>query len=95
MNLADVACRGGDVERREFWCCGSEWIPNPDHWPQDIVTQPITESNAEAKATKELFATVPNATDRIDAVLEKFDLNKAMRICAWIARFVYNSLHSN
>ena len=34
-----------------------------------------------------------DTTDRLDGVLEKFKLSKAINICAWIPRFLYNSRH--
>ena len=93
MNPADLASRGGSVEHRELWWNGPEWMANPEHWPQDIVSQPSAESKAESRATKELFASATEATDLFDVLLQKFDLNKSLRISAWIMRFVNNSRH--
>ena len=40
-----------------------------------------------------VFAVAVDTTDRLDGVLEKFKLSKAIDICAWISRFLYNSRH--
>ena len=40
-----------------------------------------------------VFAVAVDTTDRLDGVLEKFELSKAINICAWISRFLYNSRH--
>ena len=94
-NPADLASRGGDVEYREMWWEGPEWMADRERWPPEQIIQPSVESTAEAKATKELFALAVDVTDRLDAVLEKFELNKAINICAWISRFLYNSRYPN
>ena len=84
-NPADLASRGGDVEHREMWWHGPEWIAHPKCWPPDPVTQPTTESRAEVKVTKELFAVAMNVTDELDGVLGKFGLSKATRVCVGLA----------
>ena len=94
-NPADLASRGGDVEHREMWWHGPEWIAHPKCWPPDPVTQPTTESRAEVKVTKELFAIAMNFTDELDGVLGKLSLSKAMRVCAWVSRFALNSRHTD
>ena len=43
------------------------------------------------KVQREVFAVAADTTDRLDGVLEKFELSKAINICAWISRFLYNS----
>ena len=94
-NPADLASRGGDVEYREMWWEGPEWMADRERWPPEQINQPSAGSTAEAKATKELFALAVDVTDRLDAVLEKFELNKAINNCAWISRFLYNSRYPN
>ena len=57
------------------------------------MTKATDDSNAEKKVQRELFALGVEANNDFDTVLEKFGLRKAMRICAWISRFNYNSCH--
>ena len=45
------------------------------------------------KVQREVFVGAVDTTDRLDGVLEKFKLSKAINICAWISRFLYNSRH--
>ena len=92
-NPADLASRGGDVEFSELWWKGPEWVADREHWPLQQVIQPSVVSTAELKATKELFKVAVDDTDRLYVVLEKFELSKAMNICAWISRCVHNLRH--
>ena len=90
-NPADLASRGGDVEFSELWWHGPEWIAYHERWPHEQVIQPSVESTADVKVVKELFNVAVDVNDRLDGVLEKFELSKAMNSCAWTARFVRNS----
>ena len=91
-NPADLASRGGHVDNAELWWNGPEWLSNTELWPEDLVTGPTTESNAEAKVVKQVFAVAVNEQNEIDKVLHKFPLQKAIRVCSWIRRFAHNSL---
>ena len=51
-NPADLASRGGDVQHKELWWSGPEWMANPENWPQDIVSQSSAESQAETRVTR-------------------------------------------
>ena len=46
---------------------------------------------AEAKATREIFAVVVAVTDELDDVLKKFPYWKAIKVCAWVSRFLHNA----
>ena len=92
-NPADLASRGGDVEFSEVWWKGPEWVADRERWPPQQAIQPSAVSTAELKATKELFKVAVDDTERLYVVLEKFELSKAMNICAWISRFVHNLRH--
>ena len=90
-NPADLGSRGCTTANLpKFWRDGPEWLSTPDQWPADILTQPSRESEAEAKAIKELFATTMGVKDELDELLEKFSFWKAVRVFAWIARFIQN-----
>jgi len=52
------------------------------HVASDIVTMASTETQAEAKATKELFTRSEMTNDPLDKILAKFTLTKAMRLSA-------------
>ena len=91
-NPADLASRGGLVtEENQLWWKGPEWLSDPAKWPADLVTAPTAESNAEMKATKELFAMAVKADDDLDHLLAKHNYWKTLRVCAWIMRFANNA----
>ena len=95
-NPADLASRGGDVQHKELWWNGPEWMANPENWPQDIVSQSSAESQAETRVTREIFAGATETNpDQRDLILENYELTKAIRIMSWIARFIYNCQHPN
>lgn len=91
QNPADVGSRGCQADKLgELWIKGPEWLTEPDHWPVDILTEPNKETEAEAKLTKEIFATAVETKDDLDEVLEKRSSWKTVRVTAWIRRFVNN-----
>ena len=92
-NPADLASRGGDVQRKELWWSGPEWMANPEDWPEDIVSQASAESQAEAKVTKEIFAGAHKTIDELDLLIDKHELTKTIRIMAWVSRFIHNCRH--
>ena len=89
-NPADLGSRGGRVSGNQRWCNGPDWLVDPEQWPPDIVTAPTPESECEAKAVKEVFSAAVDSKDKFDELLEKFPLMKAIRVIAWIRRFVFN-----
>ena len=89
-NPADLGSRGGDVAHQTLWWNGPKWLSNKEKWPLDIITSPSKESIAEAKATREIFAVVVAVTDELDDVLEKYPYWKAIKVCAWVLRFLHN-----
>ncbi len=91
-NPADLGSRGGKVdESSELWFKGPPWLTKEGEWPEDIVTSPSKESLAEAKVIKEILTiAVESEQDGLDNLIEKWDLWKAVRITAWIARFTKN-----
>lgn len=54
----------------------------------DIVTTANTESNAEVKATKELFALAVEQEDELNNLLAKITYWRTLRVCAWMMRFI-------
>ena len=89
-NPADLGSRGGKVSGNQLWWNGPDWLVDPEQWPPDIATAPTPESECEAKAVKEIFSAAVDSKDKFDELLEKFPLMKAIRVIAWIRRFVFN-----
>ena len=62
-NPADLGSRGGPVNKENvLWWEGPNWLKDPPGWRPDIVTTATPESEAEAKATKQVFALAVNGT---------------------------------
>ena len=57
----------------------------------DTVTTSTKETLAEAKILKELLGVTTITDDQLDLMMRKWDLWKAIQICSWVARFVWNS----
>lgn len=53
-----------------------------------------TESNAEVKATKKLFALAVEQEDDLDNLLVKLTYWRTLRVCAWMMRFIRNARSS-
>ena len=69
---------------------GPEWLADPERWPAEILTEQIKETEAAAKLTKEVLGTIVETKDDLDETLNKHGFWKAMRVTAWIMRFVGN-----
>jgi len=90
-NPADIGSRGCNTDQlTSMWLSRPEWLPNPEKWPRDIVTEPNKETEAEAKCTKEVFAVAVDTRDDLEEVLEKHTFWRVIRISAWIMRFLQN-----
>ena len=59
------------------------------------MPEPSPESMAERKLQQEVFAVGVETRADFDLVLWKFDLRKAVRIGAWVMRFLHNSRNSS
>ena len=91
-NPSDLASRGGLVkEDNSLWWNGPTWLKGQDSWPPDIITVASPESNAEAKASTQIFALAVESNDVIDEVLLRSSLWRTLRVGAWVARFLRNS----
>ena len=88
-NPADLGSRGGPVNDGNvlLWE-GLKWLKDPECWPPDIVTTASTESNAEVKVTKELFALAVEKEYELDNLLSKLTY---WRLCTWMRRFIRNT----
>lgn len=87
-NPADLAsCSGPVTEEKQLWWKGPTWLSDPSAWPPDLVTVPTTES----KVIKEVLATALSSEDDFSVLMEQHSLLKALRVCAWVSRFLTNS----
>lgn len=91
QNPADIGTRGCQADKlSELWFRGPEWLTEHDLWPGDILTELNKEIKAEAKHTKEIFATITKTKDSLDEVFKKNSFWKTVRITTWIRRFLNN-----
>ena len=90
-NPADLGSRGGSVVNAEKWHKGPTWLSDPSQWPPDKTLEASAESKAEAKITREIFATAMPVHDSLDQLLDKYELWKVLRVGAWMRRFIQNS----
>lgn len=92
QNPADLGSRGRSVVESALWWYGPYWLEDRDAWPADPVTAASAESGAESKVVKKVLVatTIDVNTDEFDQLLSRHDLQKTLRICTWIARFVDN-----
>ena len=91
-NLADIASRGGHLSNKSLWWSGPEWLDDPEKWPDNLETQPSTATEVEAKVVREVLCATQaqRVADEFDRLLEKHDLHRTLRVCAWILRFTSN-----
>lgn len=88
-NPADLGRRRcATVKLPGSWLAGPSRLSNSDDWPANIHHRPSKESEAEAKTPKEALVTALLGTDDLDRHLENHSLWKAVRVFAWIVRFI-------
>ena len=94
-NPADLASRGG--EPTSLWWDGPGWLADQSKWPRNLTTSPTTTSEAEAKLIREVVTVSKDEpyTDDFEQLLEKHKLQGALRVTAWIARFLWNCKAEN
>ena len=85
-----MGSRGGSVINAELWQYGPKWLPDPTQWPPDTTLEPSTETKAEAKVTRDVFAVAIPVQDAFDQLLANHELWKVLRIGAWLRRFIHN-----
>lgn len=94
-NPDDLASREGHVEEADLWWHGPRWHGSPELWPADVLNEPSEESQTKAKQkVQKVLGVAVNKENEAEEVLHKFHLQKAVRICVWMRRFVHNSLRS-
>ena len=91
QNPADLGSRGGRVDKSaKLWWEGPAWLAEPESWPPDAVTAATSETQAEAKVVREALFVTKTEEDVLNETLEKHGYWKAIRMVAWIARFLSN-----
>ena len=91
QNPADVGsrgCLGSNLPK--VWLNGPVWLPYPNQWPESIVPMASKETEEEAKLSRELFAAAVEINDEFEELLSKHCFWSAVRIMAWIRRFLTN-----
>lgn len=74
-----------------MWWYGPKWLSTPELWPADVLNESCKESQAEAKLVCKVLAVAVDEENKVEIVLHKLLLQKALRVCAWMRRFAYNS----
>ena len=77
----------------EIWWKGPSWLQVKENWPRQLGIKQFEESEKEVKILKEhksIVITTGAVQDDFDLILHKFDLHKALKISAWILRFINN-----
>ena len=91
-NPANLASRGGSVNGSTLWWNGPKWLANRKEWPINPVTSACPATEAKVKTIREVLslAQPKNSSDRVEEVLEKHELKYALRVVAWVTRFLAN-----
>ena len=95
QNPSDQGSRGVDADKLEdLWFKGPEWLSNPSEWPESIAQKPSKQASEEAKVIKEvMMKTVEKPDgDTLWKLTEKYPYWKAMRVTAWVIRFIINCI---
>ena len=93
QNPSDQGSRGAAADKLDdLWFKGPEWLKNPSEWPENIVLKPSKESSNEAKLIKEvMMKTIEKPEeDALWTLMEKYSYWKAIRVMAWVNRFLLN-----
>ena len=90
-NAADIGSRGETSEHSMIqWLNGPSWLSEKSHWPDEISIASSEESEKEAKLTKDVLAVSVIEENQLDTLLDKFSFWKAIRVTAFIFRFLKN-----
>ena len=86
-----LGCRLEEVDQ---WWNGPNWLTSQENWPADILDEPTEESQAETNLFRKMLAVAVDKEAEVENVWRSFHLGKAVRVCAWMRRFVHNALRS-
>ena len=92
QNPADLGNRGGSVTDADLRWNGPRWLQDRNAWPRNPVTTASELTEAESTIVGAVLAavTVDQKQDEFNLLLERHDLRKVLRVCAWVVRFVRN-----
>ena len=88
-NPADLASSGGGII--SLWLNWPECLSNKENWPPNPVTSAAAATEEEAKVIREVLKTRQTKGSAVvmDQLLEMQDLRHALRVNAWVARFIH------
>ena len=90
-NPADLGSRGCKADKLSgVWLEGPNWLSNAKDWPEDIVPGPTKETEEESKRIQEVFAAAVEVKDDFAEIMEEHTFWRAVRITAWVTRFIQN-----
>ena len=89
---ANLASHRGLVNESTLWWNGPKWLANREEWPPNPVTSACPATEVGVKTIREVLslAQPKNSSDRVEEVLEKHELQYALRVVAWVTRFIAN-----
>ena len=91
-NPADLGSRKGlQTKVPEIWWKGPSWLQVKENWQPNIKPSEESEKISKIKISKEhksIVITTAAIQDDFDLILQIFYLHKALRISAWILRFI-------
>ena len=84
-NPADAGSRGRENSQLKIdWFKGPDWLATTTQWPENIVTQPTTESENEEKKLKTVLrVAVQVEENRFHLLMKKLSLWKFLRVTSW------------
>ena len=96
-NPSDIGSRGCYIRKSDYlWFYGPSWLQAPDEWPLELIVESSDQSEAEAKPIKSVFMMRVEINeekwDKLDEIFEKFQFREAIRVIAWVMRFIRNSI---
>ena len=72
----------------------SSWLINSSEWPNQPVIEPSVGSQKEAKLEKQFVVNTNEFANTFDNLLEKYELDKELRVSTWVNRFIKKCNHS-
>ena len=69
-----------------MWSEDPYWLKNRSEWTIQSVIQPLLGSQKEAELEKQIVVNTIEIDNAFDNLLEKSELNKALRLSAWVNR---------
>lgn len=95
QNPANISSRGSLIPRLpKVWLKGPSWLTNSSEWRNQPVIPPSVESQKEAQLEKQIVVNTSESANALDKLLEKYELLKALRVSAWVNKFIKNCHHS-